>query len=353
MRALIMLALATALAATAAAQDLGAQAPPKSPASYPENVPDPLLQAGDTIATATVIPALPYYDTGTTSGYTDNYDAVCPYTGSTAPDVVYRYLSPANVILNVDLCGSQYDTKLYAYDAALNVIACNDDFYTTPGCGIYVSRLENVTLQAGGTYYFVVDGYGYASGTYVFQIVGCGKCDCELECPAGGHPESEPPLVDDYVDTYNGGCDSPGDPLQSLSGDANGELTLCGVSGWYLNQGSRSRDTDWYVLTKGPNTSIEITADAEYATYLWEVGPQDCDAVGVVQQITTGSCAEAAATISGYAHGAPVWICVAPTVYAPPAGGANEYDYVVRLTGLEAAVAVESTTWGTVKALYN
>jgi hypothetical protein len=48
------------------------------------NVSDPnvILQGGDNIGSATVIPSLPYHDTGTTSGYTDDYDEVCPYSNT-------------------------------------------------------------------------------------------------------------------------------------------------------------------------------------------------------------------------------------------------------------------------------
>ncbi len=58
-------------------------------------------------------------------------------------------------------------------------------------------------------------------------------------------------------------------------------------------------------------------------------------------------------TVTGYAAGAPVWFWVGPTVFSAPGGGAEEFDYVVWFTGLEPAVATESTTWSTVKALYD
>ena len=124
---------------------------------------------GDTIATAIVIPALPYNDTGTTAGYVNDYDEICPYSGSTAPDVVYKYVATSSQSVDIDLCGSGYDTKLYVYDAGLNLIACNDDFYFGAPCGAYVSKLENVPFVAGTTYYIIIDGYGAASGAYVLD----------------------------------------------------------------------------------------------------------------------------------------------------------------------------------------
>jgi hypothetical protein len=254
-------------------------------------------------------------------------------------------------MLNIDLCGSTYDTKLYVYDAGLNLIACNDDFYFGEPCGMYVSRVENVTLNAGAAYYIIVDGYGSASGAYVFNIDPCGKCACEIPCPAAGLPEGEPAPHDEYVDDYNGGCNTPSHPFQTLNGDAGGNLILCGVGGWYVSQGGNMRDTDWYILTQGPPGSIDVTADAEYATYLFELGPQDCGAIGVVQQTTAGPCAETTMHISGYAQGASVWFWAGATVFTAP-GPDTEYDYVCWFSGLEPAVVAESTTWSVIKALY-
>ena len=171
MRTLVILVVSMALVASIAAQDLGNQAPVKPVVTYPENIPNPERQGGDTIALAHVIPSLPWYsDSGTTAGYNDDYDEVCPYTGATAPDVVYKYVATSYVAVNIDLCGSSFDTKLYVYNAALALIACNDDFYFGAPCGVYVSKLENVNFNAGTTYYIVVDGYGAASGSYVLTV---------------------------------------------------------------------------------------------------------------------------------------------------------------------------------------
>ena len=126
-------------------------------------------QGGEDIATATVIAGLPHSSVGTTIGYVDNYDEVCPYTGSTSPDVVYSFTPGANVAVDITLCnGSDYDTKLYVYENAWTPgapFACNDD--TCPG---WVSELTDLNLTGGNTYYIVVDGYYGASGNYVLDI---------------------------------------------------------------------------------------------------------------------------------------------------------------------------------------
>ncbi len=165
MRALILIVVSLALIAGAAmAQDLGNRPPVKLPPG--EAAPAPIVerQGGDTIFTAFTIPALPFAETGTTVGYNDDYDEMCPY-GGMGPDVVYRFASTMLQFIDVDLCGSDYDTKIIIYDAAMHFVACNDDFYFDEPCGVYVSKLEHVSLGIG-VYYIVIDGYGNSAGIY-------------------------------------------------------------------------------------------------------------------------------------------------------------------------------------------
>ncbi len=352
-----ILALAwSCVAGAAVAHDLGARAPVKSAQIDVVNLPSPERQGGDTILNATVISGdLPYNDSGTTAGHTDDYDEVCPYTQSTAADVVYSYTPAYAVDVDIDLCGSGYDTKLYVYDSDLNVVACNDDYYTGDPCGAYVSKLENVILLAGETYYLIIDGYGSDYGDYVLDM--SENVPCVVECPAYSYPEGEPPLDYDYVDNWNGGCNTLGVPFQHLSGDGSGECVLCGVSGWYLFQGSNFRDTDWLCLTMGPQGQwgqIEIVGEAEYATYLFELGPHDCNVVDIVQQVELQPCVEGTMAITGYSSHEVVWLWAGPTVFAPPSGSAPQmYDYVLWISGLFPPVATDATSWSTVKALFD
>ena len=126
-------------------------------------------QGGDSWDVATVILSLPHSSTGTTVGYTDDYDEICPYSGSTSPDVVYSYTPIVDILVDITLCnGSDYDTKLYIYENAVTPgtpFACNDD--TCPG---YVSELTDLQLYSGNTYYIVIDGYSGASGNYVLDM---------------------------------------------------------------------------------------------------------------------------------------------------------------------------------------
>lgn len=127
---------------------LGTPAPIESPAST--------TGGGESFATATVIPSLPYLDGGSTVGFFNDYNPVC--AGGGAPDVVYRYSPAVNTCVTISLCGSGFDTVLHLYkDSLAGLVACNDDY-----CGAVPqqSKLLSVALEAGHDYYIVVDGYG-------------------------------------------------------------------------------------------------------------------------------------------------------------------------------------------------
>ncbi len=146
----------------------------------PADYPLPNRQGGDTVDDATSVDGLPYYNTGTTIGYTDDYDEECPYTGSTSPDVVYSFTPDADVIIDVSLCGEGtfYDTKVYVYENEAGALAgtlagepaCNDDECANSTTN-WLSYLPGVICTAGNTYYIVIDGYGGDAGDYELEIL--------------------------------------------------------------------------------------------------------------------------------------------------------------------------------------
>ena len=76
------------------------QAPSVWHSDWPTCTPNPCPQIppsgdGDTFANAFNLPGIPCTVTGTTVGYNNDYDEVCPYSGSTSPDVVYDYIAAA------------------------------------------------------------------------------------------------------------------------------------------------------------------------------------------------------------------------------------------------------------------
>lgn len=124
-----------------------------------------LDQGGEDCATATVIFALPYNDTGTTSGYND--DTPECGGGATGPDVMYTYTPGATANFHVSLCGSSYDTKIavYADNCTGTPVECNDDGDCWPG-----SDIPNFTMNGGTTYYFAIDGWNGDFGDYAFFL---------------------------------------------------------------------------------------------------------------------------------------------------------------------------------------
>jgi hypothetical protein len=336
MRKLLVFAMMLALVGSAMAFDLGNDRPAKPEVNYPQNVPSDTRQGGDTILDAVVVTLPVVNGSGTTAGYTDDYDEACPYTQSTSPDVVYSVTPDADVAVDIDLLGSTYDTKVYVYDQNLALVACNDDFYPD-----YVSKIENLALMGGVQYFVIVDGYGGDFGDYVINIVTFEPC--VIDCPAGAELEGEGPLVDGYADDYNGGCNSPefGNPFSPITSSL-----FCGVSGWYISaDGSQFRDTDWFLVTVPDAGFVEFIGDAEFPTYMFELGPQDCGSVAVIQNVIMGPCTEATITIPG-AAGSTIWFWVGPTTF----DGSGEYNYVL-YSNLD-PIATESHSWTDVKGLF-
>jgi len=330
-------------ASVALAIDLGPTAPlkPASPAAAPAPDPAVIRQGGDTIADAVPL-SIPTVDlAGTTTGYADDYDVDCPYSGGDAPDVVYSIVPEVDMLLTIDLFGSEYDTRVWVWDETLDwPIACNDDYYPD-----YTSRIDEVAVSAGSIYYIVVDGYNSEHGPYLIDVIE--KEPCVLDCPPGAGLEGEPPLAIDYIDDHNGGCnaDQTAPPFQTID-----TPVFCGVSGFYLLDGANFRDTDWFLVDIPDGGVLTITGDAEEESYIFELGPQDCQTVGVVQNEIIGDCIENTLTITGE-PGSAAWIWVGPTTYASPDGSdIFEYDYTLWLN--IDPVGVEQHSFTEVKSLF-
>jgi len=164
-------ATSVAGAAESSPGDLGDPVAPGDPSDKPDshigtNPARDGREGGETIADAIFIPEPWFQDTGATCDNIDDYDEICPYPGSTSPDVVYSLEYYGCVYLAVDLYGSSYDTKVYIYDDQMNVLACNDDYYSD-----FTSRVE-LYGDYTGIIYIVVDGYGGDCGEYVMFVEG-------------------------------------------------------------------------------------------------------------------------------------------------------------------------------------
>ena len=300
----------------------------------------PSFSGGDTFATATPIPALPYVDTGNTCGFVNNY-APCGDDYNTAADVVYRFTPTSDVCVQISLCGSSYDTEINIYENGPGtLVACQDD---SPQCGLQ-SHLTNVALAAGNTYYIVVDGYESACGSYTLTVEPCPPppvCDV---CPPGARIENEPVCTDGYVDAINGGCNSTPHRFTMLS--CGHSVTICGTYGTY--DLTTTRDTDWYQLgVPGPAT---ITAVVEghglTGTVLGIVDTACPPNILSAQLAPLGECATV--TCSAAVPGGSYRIVVATLFDNTPCGS----TYVLTVSGHDCVTAARGSSWGGLKQLY-
>jgi hypothetical protein len=163
------------------------------------------LVGGDTCGTATVITALPYSDSGTTIGATDNYNLPtdvtaptltgCPtctatgapsgrgfvYTGTgVGPDVAYRinFSTAGSMVVTMDPTSTQDMCVIVYTNVCSNSLADAIVIDDTGGGG----AAESVTISSlpAGSYHIVVDGYSTGatppgpSGPYTLSVTGTG-----------------------------------------------------------------------------------------------------------------------------------------------------------------------------------
>lgn len=289
--------------------------------------PNAPMSGGDTFATATVIPSLPYTDTGGTCDATDDYPPPCWGPGG-GPDVVYSYTPAGNELVTISTCGSSYDTGLYVVRSTdLVVIACVDDV-----CGLQ-SRLQDVPMVAGIAYYIVVDGYDVSCGSYTIAVTG----PCELSCPAGALVEGEPECFDGYVDNFNGGCNSDPAVFSSIAcSDDLEEIVLCGRYGTYFDPAlGDTRDTDWYEIVLSEGTNIQLSVTGEASTQVAIVNATGgCAAFTIAcGSVFADPCLPA--NCNTFLPAGTYWIFVATSAFAGVECGS---DYVLRLRGYACSI---------------
>jgi hypothetical protein len=304
---------------------------------------------GENIATAVVIGALPFSDTGNTCGFLNDYDEVCPYSGSMSGDCVYAYSPAADGTIDIDLCNSTYDTKVFVYQDVHTPgapWACNDD----AGCGYsgWQSRIEAMPVFAGSTYYIVIDGYGSACGDYILDILP-GAGPCVLDCPAGALLEGEEDCYDNYVDAFNGGCNSFPNVFSVLNGNDGSAFDVCGTSGTYSYLGLSYRDTDWYELTVTVPGMITFDCVCEFDGLIFMIdGNGGCGGYVIINSMTGGPCD--VFSLSNYFNPGTYWFWVGPSVFSGIPCGA---DYIMTITGyIGEPTANETTTWGSIKSMF-
>ncbi len=315
---------------------------PKGPGT---GIPDPIHidVGGDTIGSATVIPGFPYSDGGNTCAYVDNYGPNCGFAGG-APDVVYAYTPAANINVDIQLCGSSYDTELYVLENGVaNQIACNDDY-----CGLS-SALFNIPMTVGNTYYIVVDGYSASCGTYVINVAE--NVPCIIDCPPGALAEGEADCANDVLDFYNAGCNSTPPSFTDLPCTPSGTVTVCGTYGGFTYTGLSYRDTDWYQINLSAPTNITWCVAGEYDTLLGIIdGTAGCPVTAFLTSTTTTPCTPGC--VNAVIGPGTYWLFVATSGFGPAAGACGG-DYTATLSGYQCGpVSVETKNWGEIKNDY-
>jgi hypothetical protein len=301
-----------------------------------------IQSGGDDIATATVIPGLPFNDAGYTCGFANDYDVACPYSGSISPDVVYKYTPASNTNVDVDLCASLYDTKVYVFDgSSANVVACNDD----ADCAVlYRSKLTNVPLTAGHDYYIVVDGYGGDCGDYSLAVSEPVSCPGLVTCMSYDQPENEPDCFDGFIDTFDGGCNSIPPVFSPVFCG-----TICGTTGNYVYDGGQYRDTDWYEITVGPGNFTYSGVMNGYDLQLYLVSTP-CETATILDQALATSCSPATINFAGPGT---FYLWAGLTVYeGVPCGTPYRLDITGPGIGSCQATPAARSTWGGLKVLY-
>ena len=301
---------------------------------------------GETIETPFVIDYIPITVWGDTCPFLNDYDEACPFDGSMSPDVVYSYYCNYSCTVTIDLCASEYDTKVYVYENEYtpgSPLACNDD---SPGCGPSGYRSWLMTeFVYGNTYYVVVDGYTGACGDYELRITDYLPC---VQCPSDAFVESEPGCIDPENNYHNGGCNSD-PPVFDYLEPSEESIYVCGTSGTYVVGYSNIRDTDWYQIDLTSESEIGIRCLANFTVRLGIVdGREGCEGVSTFYSYTDAYPCEAAILNETLGPGT-WWVWVGPQIFTDVLCGE---EYVFELTGYTNVTPVESATWSTLKALY-
>ncbi len=112
------------------------------------------------------------------------------------------------------------------------------------------------------------DACDMQGGDWVGANAQCDQCPCVLPCPAASVPEGEPVCFDNYVDTFNSGCDGGDQNLTQSQGQNFSPIglceTICGTSGVFLEQSEFTGDFDWYEINLDAPTQLTWRVEAEF-----------------------------------------------------------------------------------------
>lgn len=225
---------------------------------------------GDTCEEPFIITSLPFMEQGNTCLFEHDVSGNCASDGG-APDVVYAFVPAHDMLVNLSLCGSGYDTALYVfeYDCFSEPYACNDDY-----CGTQ-SQIDALLLYAETPYFIVVDGYGTNCGVYTLTITNA--CDDGDLCTQDVYDfalqtcvhtllscDDENPFTDDTCDPMAGCMSSCG--IDDLYEENDDFQTASPLSVWeQIEAISAYGDADFYSVSLPAGTTITATAAFTHA----------------------------------------------------------------------------------------
>jgi subtilase family serine protease len=188
----------------------------------------------------------------------------CSGVVGSGPGVWYR-LNGTGTSITASTCGfADFDTTMIVACGGCDGFTCvgaNDD--SCPGGGSSVT----FCTQLGRAYYIWIGGYEGEAGEFDLRVQRGATCSnpvacsaCTITIPAGAIAENEPACGDGYVDTFNGGCNSPTPVFSAL---LPGQ-TVSGRAGTYVTAGTAKRDTDWYVIELAAAAEVTLRGAAEF-----------------------------------------------------------------------------------------
>lgn len=222
------------------------------------------------------------------------YGTYVSSTGSNFRDTDwYRFTIPVASDVTWTATGSA-PTRVFILNAVCPAVSRG-----TAGAPACVPASVTLTALPAGTYYAFV-------GTDVFTGVACGSsyratlmatpC-CQTAPQPGDIIEDEPDCAANYVDAYNGGCNSTPNVFSFIQCGQ----TVAGRYGTFLNGASNFRDTDWYQFTITATSDVRWTAVGEAATRVFIMNGS-CPAVSL-GTTSAAACNPATVSLLGLAPG--------------------------------------------------
>ena len=216
----------------------------------------------------------------------------------------------------IDYCGTNPAFQIF-YTILYQSCPCTTAIYATTtnftACGDTNITMRFDFLQPG-TYYLPVmrSDLDATGGPYTIHVY-C-AITCTLTCPTGALNEVEPNCSADFVDFWNGGCNS--DPV--IFDTIECGQTVCGHSGTFsVGDTTRSRDTDWYRLILTQKAYLQWTAVGQFPVALMVMDSTNCDSLRVLATAAALTCDTAIATTAVLEPG-EYWLFIAP----------NQFDFV-------------------------